>query len=152
MTDLQRHYGWEMTETKYYKSLFSQENLLNIQSLVRFILNKDINKDIKVTLDVIHSVLYECFTTHRPEIGDPFTNLRIGSREERNDFRDLNDRTVSIIVSHIKNEYLTIQQNSKLSKWTTVLGSHNSAGLQSYSNSSIKLKRRRLPLQFHMRL
>lgn len=145
-----RFIGWNNPDR--YEILFSKENLENIQKIVRYTLQKEIHKDIQVTLDVIEHVLYQCYTSHRPEIGDPHTNLLIGSRGERNDVRDLNDRTISIIVSEIKTEYLTIQQNSKLSKWTTILGSHNAAGLQSYSNSSIKLKRRKLPMQFNMRL
>lgn len=141
----------ETRQNDTYRELFSDANLNKLQTIIRRKLQKELNKDIAVTHPVISQVLYENYSSHRPEIGDPFTFLRKDTLIYRNDIRDIEDRTVSLIVSHIKNEYLVNEQNSKLTVWNTVLGSHNAAGLQRFSNSGIKLNRRKIPFRFNMR-
>jgi len=148
-TEDMRHPGWFLSEDDSYRSLFSEEHLAKLQQTIRNHLSLEISKDIVVSFDTIRHVLHQVYETHTPVIGDPFTRFRQHGHV-RNDVRDISDRTITIIISEIKNEYITIKQNSQLSIWNTQYGTHNAAGLK--QTPQIKINHRKpKSMQFHMR-
>ena len=69
---------------------------------------------------------------NHPLIGDIYSRYIIsGIEEQRNDVRDMIDRTIEIITSDVKDSYDTIKNNNSLSIWNTLYGDGvNKAGLR----------------------
>jgi hypothetical protein len=131
--------------------LFSEENINEISQKITQLLigvGKN-NKPIKVPDKTIISVLSQVFTNHVPETGDIYTRYNIPSNSNTNSVFRIIDVTINIITSHVRNDLGIREYNSKLTKWTTVLGNFNQHNLQSHSK--IKLRERRPnPMLFNM--
>ncbi len=147
-----RHVGWGFTSNRNpcYDEIFSKENLIQMQHKISELLEgvDEKGRTIIVPLDKIGHILSSAYSSQRPEIGDIFSRyIQSGIEGRRNDVREIIDRSINIIVTQIKNEFETIENNKKLTIWTTVLGSFNEKGLRSHSQ--IKLNKRRIPhMQF----
>jgi len=138
-----------MPITKY---LFSKENLDILQTLIS---NATAGLDpqgrrIRVPHNIIAGVLSSVLRNgRRTHIGDIYTRYIIPQDHARNDADNLNLQTLNIIVSTIKDEYETIENNKKLSVWNTVYGDFNPQGLRAHPPLRI---RRRAPqrMMFNM--
>ena len=108
------------------------------------------NKRIIVPDSSIYDVLDSIYQNYRPPTGDIYGRYNIPSGTTTESYvQDMIDQVIEVIVSNVRNEYETVENNSKLSIWTTVLGEFNDNGLRSYPPIKTRL-RRPAPLQFNM--
>lgn len=136
-----------------YEYLWSEQNLLRIQQKITTLL-QGLDKDgrpIIVPFNIIGNVMSQVQETHRPQVGNIYSRYILpDSAEQRNDIRDIVDRTIEIVVTQIRNEYEMIEQNKKLTAWNSLLGDFNTQGLRAHA--PIKLRKKRPSVfQFHMR-
>jgi hypothetical protein len=145
--------GWDNTVSAdvNFQFLWSPERLKVYQTKITQLLEgvSPDGRPIIVPLKTIGNVLYQCYESHRPQVGDIYSRFT-QSENTRDDVRDIVDRTINIIVSQIKNEYEVIDNNSKLSIWNTVYGDFNKHGLRQHPQIKVR-KRRPSTMQFHMR-
>lgn len=140
-----RHVGWTQTILKNngYKMLYSQGTVEFIQKRVMEILSKKFPnyRPIMPTQNVVVNALSTIYNDSRPGIGDMYTRFHIVQNKPRCDPKTIIFRTINTLAKQIMNEYEIIENNKKLTKWTTLLGDFNEHGL--LSHSKIKLKERR---------
>lgn len=139
------HVGWDYTssDSTVLKYLFSTSTLdILSQQITKALRGLDSRgRDIVVPHDKIANVLSSVYSFGtRTNIGDIYTHDTIPSIENRNDVRNILNQTINIVVSAIKDEIITTEQNKKLTVWTTVLGDFNDHGLRSFA--PIKLRER----------
>lgn len=84
----------------------------------------------------IVNVLDSVYQSHRPQVGDIHSRYIQANITQRNDVVEMINRAIKIITSQVRNEYEIAEQNSKLSRWTTVYGDFNQHGLRQYSQIS----------------
>lgn len=140
-----RYAGYQQTfgDRPNYNMMWSPERLSIIQQKITQLLQgvSEDGRPIVVTLDVIGNVLSSCYSSNRPEVGSIHSRFIQEDSPPRNDIAEITDRTINIIVSQIKNEMLTAQNNKRLTIWSTVYGDFNKDGLRSHSG--IKIRKRR---------
>lgn len=108
------------------------------------------NRRIIVPDSTIYNVLDAIYQNYRPPTGDIYGRYNIPSGTTTESYvQDMIDQVIEIIVSDVRNNYETIENNSKLSIWTTVLGEFNDNGLRSYPPIKTRLRRPN-PLEFNM--
>jgi len=90
------------------------------------------NRPIIVTDQVICHVMSNVYQDSRGKVGDIYTIFTIPDVSRENYVLDMIDRCIEIITNNVSNEYGMIEYNSKLTKWTTVLGDFNKQGLRSH--------------------
>lgn len=139
------HVGWDYTssDSDALKYIFSNSTLDTLsEQITRALRGLDSRgRDIIVPHDKIANVLSSVYSFGtRTNVGDIYTHETIPSIENRNDVRNILNQTMNIVVSAIRDEIITTEQNKKLSVWTTVLGDFNDHGLRSYA--PIKLRER----------
>ena len=138
-----RYVGYKTTEYpgNPVQKLFSQLVLNQTKKKITNLL-KGVNsegRDIIVPIETIGNVFSQ-FLNNEPtnrELGDIYSRFTIENPEEKGFVESIVERSIEVIVSTIKNEYEMIENNKKLSIWTTVLGDFNKHGLNSYSQSQI---------------
>ena len=143
-----KHVGWGYTSNRNpcFDEIFSKENLNQMQQKISELLQgvEPSGKTIIVPLDKIGHILSQVYATQRPPVGDIYSRyIQSGIEDRRNDVREIIDKSINIIVTQIKDEFETIENNKKLTVWTTVLGDFNENGLRAHSQ--IKLNKRRVP-------
>lgn len=107
-------------------------------------------RPIIVPLETIGNVLYQCFESNRPQVGDIYSRyIQEDIEPNRDDVRDIVDRTINIIVSQIRNEYEMRKNNNKLTIWNSLYGDFNKEGLRAHPPIKIR-KRRSDRMQFNM--
>ena len=132
-----RFVGWNETidGDKTIEKLFSHENIQNMSRKITELLqgvNPD-GRDIIVTDRVISAALSDIYeNTTREYIGGIYTKNNIILNEPRNDFREMVNQTIGQIVGYVRNESEMIENNNKLTIWTTILGDFNKEGLRSH--------------------
>jgi hypothetical protein len=135
-----------------YETLWNDETLKLIQSKITDLL-QGVDKNgrpIIVPTKTIASVMTNVSQSSRPNIGSIYSTYIQESKPTRNDSRDIISRTIETIVSQIRNEYETIENNQKLSIWSTLYGDFNKEGLRQHPE--IKLNNRKYqPMLFQMR-
>ena len=148
-----KYVGWENTaQNPNFKFLWAPDRLLTYQQKITQLLEgvSPDGRSIVVPLETIGSVLFQCYESNTPQVGDIYSRyIQDGIESERNDVRDIVDRMINIIVSQIRNEYATIENNKKLTVWNTLYGDFNKAGLRSHGPIKIR-KKRSERMQFHM--
>lgn len=137
------HVGWDYTSSNssVLNYLFSDSTLNLLSSQITQALRgvDPQGRNIIIPHDKIANVLSSVYSFGtRTNIGDIYTHDTIPSIENRNDVRNILNQTINIIVSSIKDEIEVIEQNKKLSVWTTVLGDFNDHGLRSYAPIKIR--------------
>lgn len=150
-----RYAGFEGTAqgNTPYAYMWSDMNMNRIQQQITQLLQgvDKSNRPIIVPLDTIGNVMSQVQQSHRPQVGGIHSRYILEDiSNNRNDVRDIVDRTIEIIVTQIRNEYEMIEQNKKLTVWSTVLGDFNAQGLRSHPPIKIR-KKRPAAFQFHMR-
>lgn len=98
------------------------------------------NRPIIVTDDVICHVMSSVYQDRKGKVGDIYTIFTIADVSPDDIVLSMIDRTIEIITTNITNEYGMIENNSKLTKWTTLLGDFNLQGLRSHPIIKIREK------------
>ena len=149
-----KYIGWGETinDRQNYHELWSPNQLQIISDKITQLLQgvHPENRSIIVPYNTIGNVMSQVYETNRPKVGDIYSRYQQGQTElQRNDVRDIIDRTIEIIVSQIRNEYQMIEQNNKLTVWNSLYGDFNPNGLRAHP--PIKLRKRGPNrFQFHM--
>lgn len=145
-TNALRHVGWDsnIEEQANYQVLWDQQRLINVQNKITELLQgvADNNRPILVPIETIAHVLNQVYSSRRPMVGSIFSRyIQETPENDRNDVREMYDRTINIIVSQIRNEYEMIANNRKLTVWNALYGDFNTQGLRAHA--PIKLRHRR---------
>lgn len=158
-----RHVGYEAASepymfesgdiSNYYHVYYSPENVKFIQDQV-MMLTKGIHpsgRDIKVDEKVIVNVMTTVQANdHFPEKGDIYARYNIPSTCEEHYLTTWNKQAINVIVTTLKDEYITIKNNNSLSIWNTLYGDNNAVGLRAHPKIKVR-ERRPDPMLFHMR-
>lgn len=147
-----RYVGWKDTSPGL-QEYYSRETVQMISNKVTELLQGvDQNgRDIVVPDYIIGNVMDAVYIKYRPITGDIYGryNVPSSSTYPENYTQNMIDQTIEMIVSTIKTEFGMIENNRKLTAWTTILGDFNAQGLRAHPD--IKIRRRRPdPLQFNM--
>ena len=144
--------GWDAESSPFIQKLFSKETVALIQQKSGdYLVGVDPKgRRILPSKQVVEGVLFGVYRSHRPQTGDMYGKYLVHNDLERNDFAYIIDKSISLIVRAIRDELETMQNNEKLSIWTTVLGDFNEHGLRQYAPLKIR-ERRPDNFQFHMR-
>lgn len=139
-----RHVGWSK-EYSYNPGLskyFSQETVNKISRQVTQNLQGvgPNNRPIIVTDDVICHVMSSVYQDRKGKVGGIYSIFTIADASPEDIVLSMTDRTIEIITTNITNEYGMIENNSKLTKWTTLLGDFNLQGLRSHPIIKIREK------------
>lgn len=137
--------GWPTTasDDTNVAYLFSEANLVALRDQIATALAgvDPQGRTIHVSLENIAGMLSNVYrNSTRAKIGDIHSRYIVPQDQGRCDLREINNITVNIIVRTIRDQYDTIENNKKLSIWTTVLGDFNKEGLRSHA--PIKIRRR----------
>jgi len=99
---------------------------------------------------VIVTALFGVKNVYVPKTGDIYGRFIVVDENLRNDYGSIVDQTISLLVRGISTDLGMIENNNKLSIWTTVLGDFNEHGLRSHP--VIKTRDRRPdPYLFNMK-
>ena len=100
----------------------------------------------RTILDIMDTVkLY-----FRPQTGDIYSRYNIPDGNNCPSYiQQMVDQTIEIIVSDVRNNLETEENNRKLTVWTTLLGDFNKDGLRGHDVIKI-LEKRPNPFQFNM--
>ena len=151
-----QHVGWAQTVSNRpnYDFLWNDERLIMLQQKITQLLEgvSECGAPIVVPLSTIGHVISQVYQSHRPEVGSIYSRyIQTEPESERNDVRDIEDRTINIITSQIRNEFGIIQNNKRLTIWSTVLGDFNKEGLRGHSGIKIRKKRPNVSMGIAMR-
>lgn len=137
-----RYVGWTDTDNndEFYNAFFSVETMKYISKRVTQNLNGLKSKPIVVGKDTIGHVMSQIYDDRRPKIGDIITRYTIEDDKVVSLLQELIFRCIELITSTIRDEIEIIQNNEKLSIWTTVLGDFNKEGLRSHDKIKIRNK------------
>ena len=138
-----RYVGWEKSQCPNpgLEWLFSNENLNIVSKKITQLLQgvHPEGRDIIVPHDKIAHVFSQ-FLNNEPtnrELGDIYTRYNIINPQQNCPIESIIERSISVIVDDISNQFGMIENNKKLTIWTTILGDFNKHGLNSYSQSQI---------------
>lgn len=153
-TGYKKYIGWEGTigGDVNFDFLFEKERMLMYQQKISQLLQgvSPDGRPIIVPLETIGSVLFQCYQTNRPQVGDIYSRfIQEGIETYRNDIAEIVDRTINIIVSQIRNEFEITANNNKLTVWNSLYGDFNKQGLRAHPPIKIR-KRRTMPMAFNM--
>lgn len=124
-------------------TLFSDQNVASLSDAITRALDgvDPRGRRIVVPRDNIVEVLSSVYRFGtRQNIGDIYTRYIVPQAEARCDLRSINNQTINIIVSGLRDSIQMEENNKKLTVWTTLLGDFNREGLRSHA--PIKIKRR----------
>lgn len=136
-----RYVGWSESNESIQK-YFSPDNIRTISHKITQLLQgvDPQNRPIIVPNKTICHVLSQIFDSYRPQTGDIFSRYNVPSGEPEDYLQSMIDQTIEIITNDIKNEIETIENNKKLTIWTTVYGDFNLHGLQQHSQIKVREK------------
>jgi len=137
------HVGWDYTVNANTQKLFSKDNLDSISREITKALEgvDPQGRSIRVPHERICEVLSSVFRfATRPNIGDIHSRFIIANSQKRCDTRDIIDQTINIIVRSITDETETIENNKKLTIWSTLYGDFNEQGLRAHAPIKIRRK------------
>ena len=141
-----KHSAWQVTidDKPNYTSMWTSERLGILQRKITQLLEgvSDDGRSIIVPINTIAHVISQVYESYTPQVGSIYSRYIQGEPESsRNDIRDIEDRSINIIVSQIRNEMIVAQNNKRLTIWNTLYGDFNKEGLRAHSN--IKIRKRR---------
>jgi hypothetical protein len=99
------------------------------------------NRPIIVPDERIMEVMDGVATNYQRPVGDIFTRYNVPNDEQANVIQGFIDQTIEIIVSNVKTTLLSEEYNRTLTKWVTVYGDFNKAGLRSHDIIKTREKR-----------
>jgi hypothetical protein len=138
--------GWDLTkeDNAKYAFVFSQENMDYLSATISDALRgvDPQNRKIIIPDDKIANVLSTVYKyATRANIGDIHSRFIVGPTETRNDIKNINNQTINIIVSAIRDEVEMAEQNKTLSVWDqSLLGDFNRQGIRAHA--PIKIRKR----------
>jgi hypothetical protein len=153
--DIVRYSGYNSSDNyDFTKQLFSQRTIDVISRQITLLTQglHPSGRPIKVTDDKIAAVLNNVYHGYRPSTGNIASRYIIpqGGNSTGGMFQEMIDQTIEIIYSFLCNEYQIVENNTKLTAWTAVLGEFNEHGLRAHG--PLKMRERRIqPMQFNMR-
>jgi hypothetical protein len=145
-----RHVGWRENNA-CIKEYFAPRTIQNVSRKITELL-QGVNKQgrpILVPNNVICSVMSTVYENFRPQTGDIYSRYIIPTQNQQNNVQNMIDQVIEIIVSQVKTEIEMCECNSKLTKWTTVLGDFNEHGLTQTPPIKV-LHKRPDPMLFNM--
>ncbi|MDC3332919.1 hypothetical protein OAV62_01625 [bacterium] len=151
-----QHPGWSQTvgNRPNYETLWTPDRLGMLQQKITQLLEgvSEDGRPILVPITAIGHVISQVYQSHRPQVGSIYSRyIQMDPEGQRNDIRDIEDRSINIIVSQIRNEMMTIQNNKRLTIWNTVYGDFNKEGLRAHSGIKIRKKRPNVSMGIGMR-
>lgn len=99
---------------------------------------------------VVVAALYGIFKNFHPTTGDIYGKYTVTDQIGRDDYSYIVDQTISLLVQGIRDEMGMVENNQKLTIWTTLYGDFNAHGLRQFPPIKINNKRPD-PMLFHMR-
>jgi len=152
--DSNKYVGWDQqTEwNPFLEKLFSKYTIQVIQQKTSEYLTGVDPKGRKImpTDQVVEGALFGVFQQHRPNTGDIYGKYTVVNELKRDDYSYIVDKTISLLVMGIRTELEMVQNNEKLTIWTTLLGDFNEHGLRQHAPIKVRNKRPD-PMLFHMR-
>ncbi len=145
-----RHPNFTFGDNDFVKEMFSINTITKMSNDISNQLQgvDPQNRKIIVPDNTIFSVLSSTYQEYKPNVQDIFTRYNILTGPV-DDYAYIIYQTISYIVSDVKSNLITDEQNSKLTVWTTVLGEGNDHGLRAHDK--IKLRNKKPPsMLFHM--
>ena len=138
-----------------YNKLFSKQNVDMISKQVSLLLDgvDPQGRQIIYPDDKIVHVLNQLYENSKgKKIGDIFSRFHIsGTDQARDDVLEINQQTINLIYTTIKNEIEMIECNNKLDKFDTIFGDHNRLGLRRHPKIYATRQRKPNTMEFHMR-
>ena len=149
-----QYVGWEQTvdDNEKYAFIFSQKNMDYLSATISDALQgvDPQNRKIIIPDDKIANVLSTVYKYGtRRSIGDIHSRYIVGPIETRNDIKDINNQTINIIVSAIRDEVEMTENNKTLSVWNTLYGDFSPVGIRAHAPIKIR-KRTPQRLMFNM--
>lgn len=137
-------WGYTVDDDPKYAFIFSQTNMDYLSSTISDALRgvDPQNRKIIIPDDKIANVLSTVYKyATRANVGDIHSRYIIEPIEVRNDIKNINNQTINIIVSAIRDEIEMTEQNKSLSVWNAqLLGDFNKNQLRAHA--PIKIRRR----------
>jgi hypothetical protein len=153
--DLHQYVGWDLIvdASPLLQKLFSKTTVRVIQQKVAdYLLGvHPEGKRIVPAERVVATALYGTFKNYAPRTGDMYGKYTVVDASLRNDYAAIVDQTISLLVQGIRDDLGMIEQNEKLTIWTTVLGDFNEHGLRQHPPIKLNNGKRPDPMLFHMR-
>jgi hypothetical protein len=146
-----QHVGYSESNPSI-RQYFSSKNINTISRKITQLLEgvDPHNRRIIVPNKTICSVMSSIYENFRPPTGDIYGRYNVPSGIGADSYvQSMIDQTIEVIVSDVRNNLETEENNSKLSIWTTVLGSFNENGLRGHPVIKTREKRP-APFQFNM--
>jgi hypothetical protein len=135
-----RYVGWaeSNTDNDQMKEMYTKKNIKKLSKKITQLLHgvDDEERPILVPDDTILSVLSQVRRNYTPLVADMFSPNTC----PRMDLENMEAKTIQIIISDVKNNLGTEQQNSKLSIWNSVYGDFNEHGLRQHAPIKINNK------------
>ena len=146
-----RYVGWDKTANNITLILFNEANLRKIQEKISQLTIgvAPENKRIIVPITSISGIISSVYENYRPETGGIYSRYTIASESPYEYCNNIINQSIEIIVSQINSTYGMIENNKKLTVWTTVLGDFNTHGLRSHSQIKV-LEKKPDSMQFNM--
>ena len=146
-----RYVGWQESSCSC-KELFSPETIKLISKKITELTDgvDDKNRKIVVPDQTIINVLNGYENNYRPPTGDIYGRLNVPKQDPTDYKQDIIEQTIERIVNDIKVNVGMVQNNAKLTAWTTVYGDFNEHGLRQHAPIKIRNKKRPAPMQFNM--
>lgn len=144
-----RYVGWDQTIRDgngtgkiLYNELFTQKNIDTISKKVTELLEglDPSGKQMCVSDEMISSVISDISHNQLSHMVGSGLGRYLQPANVGSDIANVNLRVVNVIVTSIKNYYTTIENNKKLSIWTSVYGDFNEHGLRGHAPIKIRNK------------
>lgn len=149
--DYTRYVGYREKGT-YSHIFFSKQTVDTISNKVTNLLMgvDPQGRPIIVPDKTICSVMSEIYSTTIPRLGKMYAQNNIPLGFQDNYIQEMISQVIEIITTQVRNTLLMVEQNSKLTKWTTVMGDFNAHNLRQHPPIKIRHKRPN-PMQFNMK-
>lgn len=147
-----RYPGYEYQNLSVQQKLFSNQTMALIQGKCMELLDgvEPTGKRILVQVETIADVMDAVWNTWKQQdIGDIYTIYNIPNGVNTDPYSQIIDQVIEYITRYVRDDYGMRIYNSKLTKWTTVLGDFNENGLRSHDVIKVQEKRPN-PMEFNM--
>ncbi len=147
-----RYVGYQDTnnilETKFYNVNVVSTISTKLTQLLMGVDKR--NRPIIIPDASIINIMDSVYQNFRPQTGDIFSRYIMPNGENTDNYVDsMINQTIEIIYAQVKDNIEIDYNNSKLSVWTTVLGTMNENGLRSHGPIYTRQKRPQ-PMAFNM--
>lgn len=145
-----RYVGWRINNACAAKYFSPPTVKLISQKITQLLQGVDPKgRPIVVPAQTICNIMSNVWYNFRPEIGDIYSRYIIPTNQQQSKVQNMIDQVIEIITSQVRTELGMIECNSKLTKWTTVLGTFNEHGLTQVPPIKV-LHKRPNPMEFNM--